>query len=238
MDQRASYYVSAASAETSTLIRERVFELVWRRDFSQPGVALLSFPADVDSRALRRFMVTLKRGLDERVQRVTGRRLVYLSMGRFDQQVTTKFHIDGAPDESFLMLGYEPSEIRSTLAIADYTRAAHERGITPRTLVTDFNPMYAAGEKLLQGHITHLTEFNPELPHVLMLNNSCLPWREDQSNFLGVMHQATIPEPRTDTSRVVNSTMLALADDPGAEVVFLAEQEEFLRTDRVSGKSH
>jgi hypothetical protein len=215
-----------------------VFELVWRRDFCRPGVALIGLPAGVDSCALRLFMVTLKRALAERVQRVTGRHLVYLSMGRFDQQVTTKFHIDGAPDESFLMLGYEPSEVGSTLAIADYTRAAHERGITPRTLVTDFNPMYAAGEKMLQGHIRHLTEFDPALPHVLLLNNSCLPWREDQSNFLGVMHQATIPEPRTDKSRVVNSTMLTLAAGIAAEVISLAEQEAFLRTDRISGKSY
>jgi hypothetical protein len=38
---------------------------------------------------------------------------------RFDQQVNT-FHVDNAADQSFLMLGYEPSEIESELHIADY----------------------------------------------------------------------------------------------------------------------
>ena len=58
-------------------------------------------------------MVELKGLLsDLAVQR--GRRpFAYLSMARFDQQETTKFHLDGAPAESLLMLGYEPSKIRS-----------------------------------------------------------------------------------------------------------------------------
>ena len=47
-------------------------------------------------------------------------------MGRFDSQTTTKFHLDGAPDEAFLMLGYEASPVRSELAIADYSKAARD----------------------------------------------------------------------------------------------------------------
>jgi hypothetical protein len=34
-------------------------------------------------------------------------------MGRFDSQATTKFHLAGAPDEAFLMLGYEASRVQS-----------------------------------------------------------------------------------------------------------------------------
>jgi hypothetical protein len=36
------------------------------------------------------------------------------------------FHVDNAADQSFLMLGYEPSEIESELHIADYYKYANE----------------------------------------------------------------------------------------------------------------
>jgi hypothetical protein len=38
------------------------------------------------------------------------------------------FHVDNAADQSFLMLGYEPSEIESELHIADYYKYANESG--------------------------------------------------------------------------------------------------------------
>ncbi len=82
-------------------------------------------------------MVELKGLLsDLAVQR--GRRpFAYLSMARFDQQETTKFHLDGAPAESLLMLGYEPSKIRSRLFLADYIRASQDLGITPEQYLQD-----------------------------------------------------------------------------------------------------
>ncbi|WP_156345023.1 hypothetical protein [Verrucomicrobium spinosum] len=53
-----------------------------------------------------------------------GEPLEYVSMGRFDQQNTTRLHLDGAPARSFLMLGYEPTSVRSEFCIADYSRCA------------------------------------------------------------------------------------------------------------------
>jgi hypothetical protein len=62
---------------------------VFRRDFNAPGAAVLSLGHAVHSTELRRFMVALKEALDEVFHRATGRYLVYLSMARFNQQVTT-----------------------------------------------------------------------------------------------------------------------------------------------------
>jgi hypothetical protein len=42
-------------------------------------------------------------------------------------KVNTPF-VDNAADQSFLMLGYEPSEIESELHIADYYKYAMKQG--------------------------------------------------------------------------------------------------------------
>jgi hypothetical protein len=216
-------------------LAERVFEQAFRRDFRRPGFALVSFTGPVGSSELRALMVRLKEALGERYHRATGRHLVYRSMARFDQQVTTKFHIDGAPDESYLMLGYEPSAVDSRLAVADYTRAAHDLDIDPRRFLDEYNPMYDRGERRLAAYVTRLDVFDPSRSHILLLNNSRLPFRQGGDNFLGVMHQATIVSPDPGKHRVVNSTMLTAADDLADESVPRAVQEEFVRTREVSG---
>jgi hypothetical protein len=53
-------------------------------------------------------------------------KLSYHWLVRFDQQVNTPF-VDNAADQSFLMLGYEPSE--SELHIADYYKYANEAAL-------------------------------------------------------------------------------------------------------------
>src|SRR5258708_31161424 len=80
-----------------------IFNLVWRFDFSAPGFCLLDLGPAVDSHTLRPSMVTLKTQLSDVLAHI-GKMFIYRSMGRFDQQVTTKFHLDGAPLQSMLML--------------------------------------------------------------------------------------------------------------------------------------
>jgi hypothetical protein len=211
-----------------TALAGRVFAQVFRRDFSAPGVALIGLGRAVGSHQLRLFMSALKDELSARAGP-----LVYRSLARFNQQVTTKYHLDGGPEESYLMLGYEPSAVPSALAVADYTRAAHDCGITPRALLEAHNPMYAHNEQRLLPYVTALTAFDPSRANVLIINNSLLPYAPGGTNPLGVMHQATILAPRPDRSRVVNSSMLVRPGAPDA-----ASEEEvrrFLETDVVDG---
>ena len=208
----------------------------FRTDLAAPGFALVSFQPAIDSVTLRRAMVRLKEEL-ARVQRdATGRHLVYRSMARFDQQVTTKFHLDGGPDESVLMLGYEPSAVDSRLALADYTLAAQRLGIEPSQFLVEHNPMFSAGASLLEPVTTHLTVFDPAQAHILLINNSCRTVDPARRNLLGVMHQATIAHPNPSRRRVVNSTMLRLADDPSNEEVAPDRQAEYVTTSHVSGR--
>ena len=136
-------------AKPNQAIAEKVYQLVWRSDFTGPGFCLLDAGAGVDSHALRAWMVSLKGRLSEVAVLRGGPPFAFRSLARFDQQETTKFHLDGGPDQSMLMLGYEPSGVHSRLFLADYSRAASDLGIIPQRFLRDFNPMYRRGEELL-----------------------------------------------------------------------------------------
>jgi hypothetical protein len=52
------------------------------------------------------------------------------------------------------------------------------------------------------------------------------------------MHQATIPSPQSDKSRIINSTMLSVTADPSDEPVSDTEREMFLTVLQTSGTEH
>jgi hypothetical protein len=153
-------------------------------------------------------------------------------MARFDQQVTTKFHLDCAPAESMLILSYEPSLVQSRLFLADYIRAAFDLGITPQQFLQDFNPMYKKGEDLLGRYVTELPQPAEGHSRILVINNSSLPFTEARTNPLGVMHKAIIVVPDEGKQRIVNSTMLVM----DGEEISAEMQEEFVTTEKISQK--
>ena len=70
--------------------------------FDVPGFYVIDLSPKASSESLRQVMLTLKDGMREIHNARTGRDLVFLSAGRFDQQVTTRLHRDGGPDEQVL----------------------------------------------------------------------------------------------------------------------------------------
>jgi hypothetical protein len=214
---------------------ETVYDLVWRFDFTAPGFCLLDAGPGVDSHTLRVWMVDLKRRLSEVCRRRTGKPFLYRSMARFDQQVTTKFHLDGAPAQSMLILGYEPSRVDSRLFLTDFTRAAFDLRITPERFLKDFNPMYRKGEELLARYVTELPQPGDGHSRILVINNGSLPFSEDRTNPLGVMHKAIIVAPDEAERRIVNSTMLVTE---GGDEISAEKQLEFVSTDRISQKDY
>lgn len=231
--RKTDEYLLELSAEPNHATAEKVFAQTWRFDFTGPGFCLLDIGPGVDSHTLRSWMLTLKERLSEINTSRTGKPFAYRSMGRFDQKETTKFHLDGAPDESLLLLGYEPSQVRSRLFLADYTRCAFDLGITPQQFLGDFNPMFRKGAELLTRYVTELPQ--PENGHarILLINNSSLPFTEVRTNPLGVMHQAEIINPTEAERRIVNSIMLMTA---GSDEVSPEQQREFVVTDKLSPK--
>lgn len=152
-------------------------------------------------------MVDLKEMLSSLHYSIRGSSLEWFNMTRFDQKNTTKPHRDGAPSESLLILGYEPTSVRSKISMADYSRCAHELGITPDRFLEDFNPMYEKGLEKLAPFTTELREFDPASFQILIINNSSNPLSETEPKWQGVLHSATVSS--DVAARVINSTCVA-----------------------------
>jgi hypothetical protein len=234
MEGNSTEYLLHLGSPPDQAAAEKVFDLVWRFDFAAPGFCLLDTEPGVDSHTLRSWMVALKQRLSEINVRRGGKPFLFASMSRFDQQVTTKFHLDGAPAESMLILGYEPSNVASRLFLADYIRAAFDLGITPQQFLSDFNPMYKRGEELLGCYVTELPQPADGHSRILVVNNSSLSFTEGRTNPLGVMHKAIIVTPNEAERRIVNSTMVVTEGDE----ISADKQEEFVRTDKISQKNY
>jgi hypothetical protein len=234
MRNQSEYHLHLASAPDQRTAA-KVFGLVWRFDFTAPGFCLLDLGPGVDTHTLRSWMVDLKRRLSELSFRRDGLSFVFRSLARFDQQETTKFHLDGAPEQSMLMLGYEPSRVASRLFLADYSRAAFDLGSTPQQFLQDFNPMYRRGEELLSRYVTELPQPEDGHARILLVNNSSQPFAEGRKNQLGVVHKAIVVTPDEAERRIVNSTMLTVGDREG---VGQEQEREFVTTDKISKKTY
>ncbi|MFO0824718.1 MAG: hypothetical protein U0792_16635 [Gemmataceae bacterium] len=201
-------------------VAAEVFANVWRTSLDQPGFALIRFARPVTSQELRRCMFALVAAFPVK--------LVVERLGRFDQQVSSKFHRDGAPPASFLLLGYEASSVPSRIFIADSSRAAAEAEMPVPEFVAKFNPMFLAGEAKYLPFMTELEVPQGE-SYLVAINNSLLPNVAGLENPLGVLHKAIIEVPDATAHRVINSAGFT---HPGtANTKTAAEIERFLTRD-------
>jgi hypothetical protein len=198
-------------------IAHEVLSRVWRTTLKQPGFALVCLSQPVDSHSLRKCMLSLLEAFPSR--------FAIERMGRFDQQVSSKFHRDGAPLASMLLLGYEPTLVRSRFWIADVSAAAVAEKLSLDDYVAAYNPMFRVGEEKLAAFITELKLPYGE-PFLLAINNSQLPFDSDGRNPLGVLHKAIIDGPDPTTHRVINS--IGLTPIGSSVCKINAEIERFL----------
>jgi hypothetical protein len=124
---------------------------------------------------------------------------VFVHQEIFDQQNTTRFHRDGGPDNSYLLLGYEPSLVPSTLRIADTWRAATERGDSVEEFLNTHPLLSPDLASVLSAHTTTITAFDHNRAFIVLINNSVKS---------GVLHQATIVEPNLEVTRTIHSWMV------------------------------
>jgi hypothetical protein len=206
-------------------IAEAVYSRVFRTDFSQPGFALIDLGRNFGSEPQRQLMVDLKNEFSQLERRHRRHELVYQSLTRFDQQVTTKPHRDGGPDESILMLGYEPSLIESRLEMSDYSKCAHDLGMTPAEFLDQFNPMFPDGQNRIAAYTTPIDNFDNTSFQIMLINNSINRLGE---GLVGVLHTARIINPNPDLSRIVNSTMIASVPQGHGESISVEEQNDFV----------
>lgn len=218
----ASIHIPSLAAE--------ITQRTCRTDFSAPGFSVTNVGRAIDSVAFRQLMVDLKSAMSAIHETATGKTLVYLSAARFDQQTTTKPHLDGGPEECFLMLGYEPSEIDAELQFSDYTKCAHELGMSPTEFMAKHNPMFRTGQTTLQPFTTRVSHFSKADYQIVCINNSTAAFSTETPKWQGVLHTATILTPDESKRRVINSTMIASAPIGTPETITAALQHDFIHT--------
>ncbi|MFO0864687.1 MAG: hypothetical protein U0744_08565 [Gemmataceae bacterium] len=221
------------SAEPNASVVAEVHRLVCRSDLDMPGFCVIDLGATLSSQAFRKYQVAMFRALRAIHLADTYRDLIAISAARFDQQVTTKLHRDGGPDESLLLLGYEPTVIRSQLRVADYSRCAAKLGITAAEFLDRHNPMFRAGEDLLTEYACALESFRNDHFQLVVVNNSMAESTAENPRWQGVLHTATILTPDPSRRRIINSMMIASA--PVGTPSKISEQaiEQFVSTNEV-----
>lgn len=214
--------------EINPAIIDKVWTCVLRKEHEYPGFAVLSFSEDLGSSSLRKNMIALKHGLSERCKKEFGEALDYCWLTRFDQQTNTKFHRDNAPADSFLLLGYEPTQVESKLLVADYHQFITENDVSVEKYYEDYNPMFKAGEKKLEPYITEVDDFDRKRYRIVIINNSDL----SSKKTLGVLHKAEMITKDLSQARVVNSMMLYLK--PKNEPESGEDERAFIETDEIN----
>jgi hypothetical protein len=219
-------------------IAQEAYRRTCRTSFDEPGFCVINVGNSIDSVAFRQLMINLKREMANLHASQTQSTLIYLSAARFDQQESTKPHLDGGPDQSLLMLGYEPSEIASELEITDYARCASDLGLTPKEFLAKHNPMFKAGYELLRPYVTRIPCFSPSDFQIILINNSSAELSSDHSTWQGVLHTATILEPDETKRRIINSTMIAPATLGSEDAIASSSLDYFVNTSEVRRRGY
>ncbi len=211
-------------------IAANLYDRTCRTGFDAPGFCMVNVGQSIDSVAFRQLMVDLKQAMSAIHEYKTGHTLIYLSATRFDQQETTRPHLDGGPDESLLMLGYEPSKVDSELDISDYAKCAFDRDLSPKEFMARHNPMFQANYELLRPYTTPIPYFSQTDYRIVCINNSSAPFSQAQPTWQGTLHTATILNPDEAAQRIVNSTMIAPAPMGASDAISQSQQRAFITT--------
>lgn len=217
--------------ETIKHIAEKSFKSVFRTTTEAPGFVHLVFSnKEMTPYKFRSIMIDLKKELLKLSVSTFNKKLSYHWLVRFDQQVNTPFHVDNAANQSILMLGYEPSEIKSELHVADYHAYANKAHKTLEDYSNKFTPVFKDDEDLLQPFISKINLVNEDNYSIAIINNS-----SPKSNIetLGMYHKALIRNKDLGKSRVVNSMVLNVVS---TDKITEDEQKEniFLNTNQIS----
>lgn len=205
---------------------ELAFSMVCRRDFQAPGFALVRLGPSETSTGQRQKMIAIKEIFSQLFFKQCGKTIGWFNLNRFDQSNTTKLHRDGAPNESLLILGYEPSEVESIISMADYSKCAHEMGITPEEFLHTHNPMYEKGMEALKPYVQNVSDFDPSTSQILIINNSMCNYQTENSQWQGVLHGARVQA--NGSSRIINSTCVFAKHPHEPERISETDVQRFL----------
>lgn len=202
------------------------FADVWRSSVDRPGFAVLAAPDPQPSSGhIRHAIMTIVAAFDELAERP----FVVERVGRFDQQVSTRFHRDGAADVSLLLLGYEPTTVESQLFLHDPYRAAGP-GESAFQFLKDHKPMTKDGDAALMRDAVNVLGPASQA-RIVVLNNCTVLENPPPGHPLGVLHRGLIGHPDPAARRVINSMGLMYEGEPRREPVSAERLEWFLHGD-------
>lgn len=223
----ADYHVQPTTLDASAIATE-LYQRTCRSDFNAPGFCVVELGSTLSAKDFRALMVQCKFEMARIHHARTNETLIYLSAARFDQQKSTQSHLDGGPDECFLMLGYEPTEIAAELAIIDYTLCAADLAMSAPEFVRQHTGIGTAEHPLLPQYKTVLQPFAGNHFHLVCINNSSAPFDRSGRFWQGTLHRATVLHPDATKPRVINSTMIARAPANAVDWVDAAALQRFI----------
>lgn len=210
---------------------ETIYSNVFRQSTEKSGYYYINLGTKMNSKEFRQFMIKIKNELNKLCKTNLNKELNYQSLGRFNHQHTSKPHRDTASDHSFLMLGYEPTAVDSTVYITDYSKYIEQENISidsffeedkEANLVFNISPF--------KKYIKEIKPFNKSDYRIIIANNS----RSYQEKTFGVFHSAEIPKKTDNEDRIINYMMLKLSKLNSIEQYTIQNVEEFLNTQKVS----
>lgn len=223
--------------EEINLLVLKIYEQVFRSKFDKPGFSHIKLCYKIEAKEFRIFTIKLVEQLNTVYFQNHNERLECISIGRYDQKETTKYHLDGGTDESYLILGYEASEIKSELSLADYSLAAFEMALSPKDFLLHHNPMFNQGEDLLKPYITGLNYFDEKKTNLLFINNSCMSFTENKAS-LGILHKAKVSRSLPNQTRIINSIQIGRKADNLSPLNSDLQLSSFIDLDVISRKPY
>ncbi len=216
---------------TSTTELDIIYKSVFRHSTEQAGFYYQDFGTNMNSISFRQKMVELKDGLSKICTIPMQKQLNYQGIGRFNQQHSSRFHRDSAPEHTFLILGYEPTKVQSKVFIADYTKYIenHDQSLASFFGGTeDVNTI--ENDHLIESYVTELTPFPKNHYRLVVLNNS----KSFKEKTFGVFHRGKILKKIENENRILNYMMLKLCDEHQEEDYDQEAIINFIHTDNVN----
>lgn len=206
------------------------FNAIFRQSTKQPGYFYWNLGSNLDSHRFRLLLIKLKKELSVQCEQKLNKKLLLKSLGRFNQQHSSKPHRDTSVDHSFLILGYEPTNVDSKIFVTDYTKYIEEHHLSLEEFFgKNKDANLVKDTSAFSSYINEIKSFTKKHYRILIVNNS----KSFEEKTYGVFHSAEIPKKTETEDRIINYVMLQLSDLKSKEQYTTQDIEEFLNTDNV-----
>lgn len=186
---------------------KRFFREVFRTNTRQPGFVRIE--ADIPGLTPEKFralLMSLAQTISKAYNRQYPSFLGIRRTERFNALISTDMHRDAAKPHSLIILGYEPSTVKSRLRISDCTQWALDRGVLNHYAQNQYWNLRPDEMSEVEAHYTmEVPGWNPKKYQILVINNGITPIHQSSMGMLGVAHQADVESTPVEGERYLNT---------------------------------